>query len=144
MKASVLFRIAAVVFVLFAVGHTVGFLSFRPSSDQALAVRDAMNSVHFEAQGRIFSYGGWYRGFGLTATFAMLFEAFLAWHLGSMSKRRSPDVKPLGWAFFVWQLPGLALSYLYFGITPLIFSAAVAVLVAVATALARTQETIGV
>jgi len=139
MKASILFRIVAVVFVLFAAGHTVGFLSFKPNTEQALAVRDAMNNVHFEAQGKIFSYGGWYRGFGLTATFAMLFEAFLAWRLGSMAKRGAPDVLALGWGFFVWQLPGLALSYLYFGITPMIFSAVVAVLVAVATALARTQ-----
>jgi hypothetical protein len=139
MRATILFRITAVVFLLFAAGHTVGFLSFKPATEQALAVRDAMNNVHFEANGKIFSYGGWYRGFGLTATFAMLFEAFLAWRLGSMAKRGSPDVKALGWAFFLWQLPGLVLAYIYFGVIPTIFSLVATALVAAATWSAKTQ-----
>ena len=133
MKASLLFRITAFVFLLFAAGHTFGFLSFRPASPEALAVMRAMDSVHFGEEGRNFSYGGWYRGFGLTATASMLFEAFLAWHLGSMASRRSRDAVVLGWAFFVWQLPGLALSLLYFGIAPMVFSAAGAALIAGAT-----------
>lgn len=133
MKSTTLFRITAVFFLLFAAGHTFGFLSFKPTTEQALAVRDAMNNVHFEAQGKIYSYGGWYRGFGLTATFAMLFEAFLAWHLGTMARRGSPDVKVLGRGFFVWQLPNLVLAYLFFGMIPMIFALAATVLVAVAT-----------
>lgn len=139
MKATILFRITAVVFLLFAAGHTFGFLSFKPATEQALAVRDAMNNVHFEAQGKIFSYGGWYRGFGLTASFAMFFEAFFAWQLGAMAKRGSSDVKALGWGFFAWQLPGLMLAYIYFGITPTIFALVSAVLVAAATWSAKTQ-----
>jgi hypothetical protein len=136
MKATVLFRITAVLFVLFAAGHTFGFLSFKPPTEQGIAVRDAMNDVHFEAEGKIFSYGGWYRGFGLTATASMLFEAFLAWYLGSMAKRGSRDVPAIGWGFFAWQLPGLVLSWLYFGIVPMVLSALVAVLIAAATWLA--------
>ena len=136
MKATLLFRITTVVFLLFATGHTFGFLSFKPPTEEGLAVRDAMDRVHFEAQGKIFSYGGWYRGFGLTATVAMLFQVFLAWNLGNMAARGSQDVKAIGWAFFAWQLPGLVLSWLYFGIAPMILSALVAVLIGVATWLA--------
>jgi hypothetical protein len=136
MKATVLFRILAVIFVLFAAGHTAGFLNFKPPTAEVMAVKNAMDNVHFVAQGKAFSYGGWYRGFGLTATFAMLFQAFFAWHLGSMAKRKSPDVKPLGWALFAWQLPGLVLSVLWFPIPALVFTAIVAVVIAVATVLA--------
>jgi hypothetical protein len=70
----------------------------------------------------------------------MLFEAFLAWYLASMTKRQSTDVKALGWAFFAWQLPGLVFSWLYFGIAPFVFSVAVALLIAAATWLARPNK----
>src|SRR5258707_402848 len=111
MKATVLFRITAVLFVLFALGHTFGFLSFKPPTQEGQAVRDAMNNVHFEVKGKIFSYGGFYRGFGLSATASMLFESFLAWYLGSMAKRGSREVAVVGWAFFLWQLFGVVLAW---------------------------------
>jgi hypothetical protein len=140
MKAAVLFRITAVVFLVFAAGHTFGFLSFKPASQEGLAVREAMNDVHFEVHGKIYSYGGWYRGFGLTATASMLFEAFLAWYLGSMAKRGSRDVAVLAWAFFTWQLPGLMLAWLYFGVAPMVLSALVALLIACSTWLAASSK----
>lgn len=139
MKATILFRITAVMFLLFAAGHTFGFLSFKPQTQEALAVRDAMNNVHFEEEGKIFSYGGWYRGFGLSATASMIFEAFLAWHLGRMARRGSQEVKTIGWALFVWQLPGLVLAWIYFGIEPMILSALVTILIGVATWLATAK-----
>ena len=139
MKATILFRITAVMFLLFAAGHTFGFLSFKPQTQEALTVRDAMNNVHFEEEGKIFSYGGWYRGFGLSATASMIFEAFLAWYLGTMARRGSREVAAIGWAFFAWQLPGLVLSWLYFGIPPMVLSAVVVILIGIATWLATTK-----
>jgi len=137
MKATILFRITAVLFLLFAAGHTFGFLSFKPPTQEAQAVLESMNNVHFSAEGKIFSYGGWYRGFGLSATAGMIFQAFLAWYLGSMAKRGSREVKTIGWALFIWQLPGLVLAWIYFGIEPMILSALVTVMIGVATALAN-------
>ncbi len=61
MSATLLYRIAAFLFILFALGHTYGFLSLRAPSIEARAVFDAMNTVHFEVGGRSFSYGGFYR-----------------------------------------------------------------------------------
>ena len=139
MKATILFRITAVLFLLFAAGHTFGFLSFKPSTQEAQAVFESMNNVHFTAEGKIFSYGGWYRGFGLSNTASMIFEAFLAWYLGSMAKRGTQEVKAIGWALFVWQLPGLVLAWIYFGVEPIILSALVTILIGIATALATTK-----
>ena len=51
MKAAWLYRIGAAVLVLFAVLHTIGFLSFKPPIAEGLAVRDAMTNVHFEING---------------------------------------------------------------------------------------------
>lgn len=140
MKATILFRITAILFLVFAAGHTFGFLNFKAPSQEGRAVFDAMNNVHFQEEGKIFSYGGWYRGFGLSATFSMIFEAFLAWYLGSMAKRGSKEVAAIGWAFFAWQLPGLALSWIYFGVPPMILSALVAIMIGAATWLASSQS----
>lgn len=62
MRAIILFRIASVVFLLFALGHTVGFLSFKPPTVEGLAVRKAMGDVVFKVGGSDLSYGGVFDG----------------------------------------------------------------------------------
>jgi len=63
MRATLLYRIASVLLLLFALGHTVGFLKFKPPTAEGVAVRDAMTNVHFQVSGRDYTYGGFYRGF---------------------------------------------------------------------------------
>ena len=46
-SARLTYRIAAAVFVLFAVGHTLGFLTFKPPTAEAAAVREAMDRAQF-------------------------------------------------------------------------------------------------
>jgi hypothetical protein len=132
MNATLLYRIAAVVFVLFAVGHTYGFLSLRPASSEGRAVYDAMNTVHFEEGGQSFTYGAFYRGFGLSCTASMILSAFLCWHLGELARSAPTAIGALGWAFFAVQVVGVVLSFLYFGLPPMILSAIVTVIVGVA------------
>jgi hypothetical protein len=128
-SATLLYRIAAVLLVLFAAGHTFGFLQFTPPTAEGVAVRDAMNNVHFSAGGATFSYGGFYRGFGLSITVNMLFMALLAWHLGNVARTAPQTIGVLGWGFLVAQLAGLALSFEYFSAIPAAFSSVVAICV---------------
>jgi hypothetical protein len=137
MGATLLYRIAAVVFVLFAVGHTYGFLSLRPPSAEGRAVYDAMNTVRFEVGGRSFTYGAFYRGFGLSCTASMILSAFLCWHLGELARSAPAAIGALGWVFFVVQVVGVVLSFLYFGLPPMVLSAVVTAIVGVAAFLAR-------
>jgi hypothetical protein len=136
MKATWLYRIAAVVFVLFALGHTFGFLSFRPSSAEGRAVFDAMNNVHFTQSGMTYSYGAFYRGFGLSCSVSMIFSAFLAWHLGELARKLPQAIGALGWAFFAAQILGVAISLKYFGTPQAMFSAMVTLCVGAAAWLA--------
>lgn len=122
MSATLLYRIAAVVFILFALGHTIGFLTMRPPSESGRAVYDAMNSVHFMLRGRSYSYGQFYRGFGLSCTVSMLFSAFVSWYLSGLARSAPSAIGALGWVFFAAQLPGLVLSFLYFGAPPMVLS----------------------
>jgi len=126
MKATLLYRIASVLLILFAAGHTIGFLKFKPPTPEAAAVWDAMNNVHFQVGRASFSYGGFYIGFGLFATAYLLFSAFLAWHLGGLAATNRPAIGALGWAFFMLQLASLALSWSYFFLPPVVLSALVA------------------
>jgi hypothetical protein len=124
MKATVLYRIAAVLLVLFAGGHTFGFLSFIPPSAEGRAVFDSMNSVHFEVKGSTFSYGAFYRGFGLYITVYLLFSGFLAWYLGAIAVSSPGRASTLGWALCAVQISSLVLSWTYFSAVPAAFSAA--------------------
>jgi hypothetical protein len=125
LTATLLYRIAAVVLVLFAAGHTFGFLSFRPSSAEGLAVYGAMNSVPFEFNGAARSYGEFYTGFGLMVTAYLLFCAFLAWHLGGLAASRPQAIGVLAWAFVAVQLASLVLSVIYFFVVPVVLCAVI-------------------
>jgi hypothetical protein len=129
MSATLLYRIAAFVFAVFALGHTYGFLSLRVPSAEGRAVYDAMNNVHFELRGRSYTYGGFYRGFGLSCTVSLVFWAFLSWHLAQLARSGPSAIGVLGWAFFIVQLAGVVLSFLYFGPPAIVLSALVAVIV---------------
>jgi hypothetical protein len=137
MSATLLYRIAAVVFVLFAIGHTYGFLSMRPATADGRAVYDAMQTVKFDVGGRSFTYGGFYRGFGLSCTVSILLSAFLCWHLGELARSAPAAIGSLGWVFFAAQVVGVVLSFRYFGVPPMILSALVTAIVGVAAFLAK-------
>ncbi|HET7599931.1 MAG TPA: hypothetical protein VFK09_06540 [Gemmatimonadales bacterium] len=126
MKASVLYRIASALLLLFAAGHTVGFLRLEPPTAEAAVVRDGMMKVRFPVGGTESSYWGFYVGFGLFVTAYLLFSAVLAWQLGSLAGTSPGAVARLGWAFFGVQLATLILSWIYFPAPPVVFSALVA------------------
>ena len=138
MNATLLYRIAAVLLLLFAAGHTLGFLGFKPPSPEGLAVRDAMNNVVFQFKGSGYTYGNFYRGFGLTVTAYLLFSAYLAWHLGTLAASQPQAIGILGWAFAAVQLACLVLSVMYFFPVPALFSGAVVLCLAWAAWLAST------
>ena len=127
MTATLLYRIAAVLFLLFAMGHTVGFLTFKPPKPEGIAVRDSMASVRFQVGSSTRTYGDFYRGFGLFCTLYLLFAAYLAWHMGSIAQSNPQAIGSLGWAFFVVQLASIVLSWIYFLPPPVILSALAAI-----------------
>jgi hypothetical protein len=122
MRPVLWFRISAVIFLLFAAGHTFGFLTFRPTSAEGQAVWSAMNNVHFVEGGATFSYGNFYLALGLLATFFDLFLAWMAWRLASMARRGISDTSAIAWSMCVLQAIGIVLSVRYIGIPPAVFS----------------------
>ena len=128
MTATLLYRIAAFVLVLFAAGHTLGFIKFKPPTPEGVAVQQSMDQVRFQLGSKSYSYGDFYRGFGLFCTAYLLFAAFLAWHMGEMARNTPQAIGALGWVFFALQVAGIVLSWKYFVPPPAIFSAVLAIL----------------
>jgi hypothetical protein len=122
-----LYRIAAVLLIVFAAGHTLGFLKFKPPSAEGVAVRDAMDSVRFQVGKSTVTYGGFYRGFGLFCTLYLLFAACLAWYLGDMARANPHAIVSLGWVFFALHVVSLVLCWIYFLPPPVVLSGLTAI-----------------
>lgn len=126
MKPTLLFRIASILLILFAAGHTIGFLKFEPPTLEGMVVWRGMNNVHFPVGRAEYTYAGFYRGFGLFATIYLLFAAYLAWHLGGLARKNPQAIGSLGWSFFALQLASIGVSAIYFLPPPVVLSALVA------------------
>jgi len=126
MKSVWLYRISAMILVLFGAGHTYGFLSFRAPTMEGRAVWDAMNHVPLPVGGQSLTYGGFYTAFGLDISLYLFFSAFLAWHLSVQSRRAPQTIGALASGFVALQVGGLALSWIYFGPIQVAFGAIVA------------------
>jgi hypothetical protein len=133
MRPTLLYRIAAVVNLLFAIGHTAGFLSFQPKAPEGQAAVRAM-AVAFIEDGTRFSYADFYKGFGLNITLMMLLVAVLTWWLGNLARVTPRATIAPGAAILTYQLGVLALALLFFPVPPVVFSAALALLYAIAVA----------
>jgi hypothetical protein len=86
MKASLFYRIAAVLLLLFAVGHTLGFRQSDPAwgVDTLLS---SMRSIHFDLQGFSRTYWDLFVAAGFSVGVFYLFAAVLAWQTGWPSGR---------------------------------------------------------
>ena len=126
MKASLLYRIASVLLILFALGHTLGFRRVDPrwKLDSIIA---ALRSTHFEVQGLNRTYWDFYVGFGLFVTILLLFAAILTWQLGGLPKEHLSAMRVVGWSLAACFVVVTFLSWKYFFIVPVIFSGVVAI-----------------
>jgi len=121
MKASVLYRIASVLLVLFALGHTLGFRRTDPQWEVDTLI-GSMRSIHFNVQGFNRSYWDFYVGFGFFVSVFLLFAAVLAWQLSGLSAESLPSMRGTAWALAVCFVAVTILSCIYFFIVPIVLS----------------------
>jgi hypothetical protein len=121
MKASLLYRIASVLLLLFAIGHTLGFRQTNPEWGVGPLI-DSMRSIHFDAQGFNRTYWDFFSAFGLFFSVFLLFAAVLAWQLGSLPAEIFARLRGTAWALAVCFAAVTALSFKYAFTTPIVFS----------------------
>ncbi|MDB5118104.1 MAG: hypothetical protein JWQ79_3596 [Mucilaginibacter sp.] len=84
MSAKLFLRIAAVVMLLHAVGHTMGALSWKKAPNTAVAqVINGMQNQHFDFMGRSASLADFYNGYGISMIFVLLLVSVLLWLLAA-------------------------------------------------------------
>ena len=121
MKASVFYRIAAVLLVLFAVGHTLGFRQSDPSWGVD-ALLGSMRSIHFDVQGFNRTYWDLFVAAGFTVGVLYLFAAVLAWQLGGLPAATLALMRGTAWAFALCFAAITLVSWIYLFMIPIAFS----------------------
>lgn len=121
MKASLFFRIAAVLLLLFAVGHTVGFRESDPTWGVDALV-GSMRSIHFDVQGFNRTYWDLFVAAGFSVGVLYLFAAILAWQLGGLPKATLALMRGTTWAFALCFAVITVLSWRYLFLIPIAFS----------------------
>ncbi len=122
MKASIFYRIAAVLLLLFEAGHTSGF----PWSDPQWGVDlRSMQSTHFYIMGFSRTYWDFYVGFGLFVSAFLLLAVVLAWQLGGLPPESLARMRGTAWTFALCFGAITVLAWKYFFIIAIVFSLAV-------------------
>lgn len=124
MKASIFYRIAAVLLLLFTVGHTVGFLQSDPTWGVD-ALLSSMRSIHFDVQGFQRSYWDFFVAAGFSVGVFYLFAAILAWQLGRLPAATLALMRGTAWAFAVCFAAITVVSFIYLFIIPIAFSSVI-------------------
>ena len=121
LKASMFYRIAAVLLLLFAVGHTLGFRQSDPKWGVD-ALLGSMRSVHFDVQGFNRTYWDLFVAAGFSVGVFYLFAAILAWQLGGLPAATLALMRGTAWAFALCFAAITVVSWRYLFIIPIAFS----------------------
>jgi hypothetical protein len=141
MRASIFYRIAAVLLLLFAAGHTLGFRQSDPAwgVDALLA---SMRSIHFDVQGFNRSYWDLFQAAGFSVGVFYLFAAILAWQLGGLPTASLALMRGTAWAFALCFAAITVVSWRYLFILPIAFSIVITLCLTVAAWLSAKQVTL--
>jgi hypothetical protein len=121
MKASIFYRIAAVLLLLFALGHTLGFRQSGPTwgVDSLLA---SMRSIRFHVQGFNRNYWDLFLAAGFSVGIFYLFAAVLAWQLGRLPPATLALLRGTAWAFALCFAAITVVGWRYLFLLPIAFS----------------------
>ena len=138
MKASVFYRIAAVLLLLFAAGHTLGFRQSDPSWGVD-ALLGSMRSIHFDVQGFNRTYWDLFVAAGFCVGVLYLFAAILAWQLGGLPAATLALMRGTRWAFALCFAAITVVSCRFLFMLPIVFSIVITVCLTAAAWLSAKQ-----
>jgi len=124
MKTSLYYRIAAILLLLFAAGHTLGFRQSDPTwgVDSLLG---SMRSIHFDVQGSSRTYWDLFVAAGFSVGVLYLFAAVLAWQLGGLPADTLAAMRVTVWALALCFAAITVMSWRYLFMLPIVFSSVI-------------------
>lgn len=138
MKATTFYRIAAVLLLLFAAGHTFGFRQSDPTWGVD-ALLGSMRSIHFDVQGFNRTYWDLFVAAGFSVGVFYLFAAILAWQLGGLPPATLALMRGTVWSFALCFAAIAVVSWRYLFILPIAFSVVITLCLTVAAWLSTKQ-----
>ncbi len=132
MKATLLYRIASVLLLLFAIGHTLGFRQTDPSWGVGPLI-DSMRSIHFDVQGLSRTYWDFFTAFGLFFSVFLLFSAVLAWQLSGLPPEIFARARRTAWTLAISFAAVTALCFRYAFTIPIVLSTMITICLLAAT-----------
>jgi len=136
MTTTVLLRIAAVISLLFAAGHTLGGLKrWSPMGENE--VLNAMSTVRFETMGVSRTYLDFFVGFGWSISVAMLLQSALLWQMASLARTDATQVRPMIAMFALAALASGVIAWRFIFPVPALFSGVLLIVLAAAFVMAR-------
>lgn len=103
MRATVLFRTAAILLAVAAAGNAYSFLKFWHDAGWS-------DPARFPFAHARFTYAQVVLVLGLFCSLCILFGACLAWHLGTLARTNPQAIGVFGWFLFTYQLVGVYVS----------------------------------
>jgi len=135
-STTLLLRIASVISLLFAAGHTLGGLKkWSPMGENE--VLKTMATVRFETMGASRSYLDFFMGFGWSLSVAMLLQTVLLWQMASMARSNAVQVRPMIAVFAIANLASGIIACRFIFPMPAVFSAVSLLALLAAYAVAR-------
>ena len=125
MTATVFLRVASILSLLFAAGHTLGGLQLWSPAGET-EVLQAMRSFRFDAEGVSRTYLEFYLGFGFLLSVYLLLQAVVLWQLATLARVEPARLRPLVAAFLLAQVASGVLALKFIFAVPAIFSALIA------------------
>ena len=123
MTTTLLLRIAAVISLLFAAGHTLGGTKrWSPMGENE--VLKAMATVRFDTMGVDRSYLDFFMGFGWTISVAILLQSALLWQMASLARSDAMQVRPMIAMFALATLASGLIAWRFIFPVPALFSGA--------------------
>jgi hypothetical protein len=139
MKASMVYRIAAVLLLLFAAGHTLAFSQTDPQwgIDPYLHL---LRSIQFNVQGFDRTFWDFFLAAGYSVGALYLFAAVLAWQLSRLPAATLALMRLTTWSFALCFAVIAVLSWTYLFVIPIAFSTLIAICLVVAAWLAGKES----
>jgi hypothetical protein len=138
LKASVFYRIAAVLLLLLAAGHTFGFRQSDPAWGVD-ALLSSMRSIHFDVQGFNRTYWDLFVAAGFSVGVFFLFSAILAWQLSGLPAATLALMRGTAWAFALCFAAITVVSLRHLFIVPIAFSVLITLCLTIAAWLSAKQ-----
>jgi hypothetical protein len=136
MTTTSMLRIASLIALLFAAGHSMGGLqNWSPMGENA--VLTAMTNVHFDVMGQSRSYLDFFLGLGWSISVFLLLQAVLLWQMASLARTNAAQVRPMIVTFMLATLTSGIIAWVFIFPVPALFCAALLIALAAAYWTAR-------